>query len=146
MSLSHIVLSSGRSVELTEVRMSSTYAWMLEGYPCKPVNDMKLRGLRSQAEQAYPGTPCHLVPPRPEYPDRSTDAARPFGPVEVLPPVTCIGLLRSTAVAPGLDPALHRSALAVAWLQGTLDVPSGEDAEPALRELHWDELARDYEL
>lgn len=40
MSLSHIPLSSGRSIELTELRMSSTYGGMLEGYPCKPINDM----------------------------------------------------------------------------------------------------------
>lgn len=36
MPLSRIALSSGRSIELTELRMSSTYGEMLEGYPCKP--------------------------------------------------------------------------------------------------------------
>ncbi|MEU2246997.1 hypothetical protein [Streptomyces sp. NPDC019224] len=143
MSLSRIVLSSGRPVELTEIRMSSTYAGFLEGYPCKPVNEMKLRGLRRQAEQAFPSTPLHLVPPRLEYPDQTAGA---FGPVEVLPSVACTGLFRSTAVAPALDPVLHRSALAVIWFQSALDVPSGEDAEPALLDLRWDELAQDHEL
>ncbi len=39
--------------------------------------------------------------------------------------IGCIGVFRSTAVDPGLDPVMHRSALVV--------VPSGEDADPALR-------------
>ncbi len=63
MSLSRIALLSGRSVELTELRMSSTYGGMLEGYPCKPINDMKVGSLQRQAERAFPSTPVHLVPP-----------------------------------------------------------------------------------
>lgn len=42
---------------------------MLEGYPCKPINDMKVRSLQRQAERAFPSTPVHLVPPSREYPD-----------------------------------------------------------------------------
>ncbi|WP_345457769.1 suppressor of fused domain protein [Actinoallomurus oryzae] len=45
MPLSSLALSSGRSIELSEPRLSSTYGGMLEGYPCKPVNDMKTRSL-----------------------------------------------------------------------------------------------------
>lgn len=44
-----------------------------------------------------------------------------------------IGVFGSTAVDPELDPVLHRSALIVAWFQATPEVPSGEDADPALR-------------
>jgi hypothetical protein len=143
MSLSHIALSSGRSIELTELRMSSTYGGMLEGYPCKPVNEMKIRSLQRQAEQTFPSTPVHLVSPSREYPDQTAGA---FGPVEVLPSVACIGAFRSAAVAPGVDPVLHRSALTVIWFQTGLGVPSGEDADPMLRSIRWDELAQDYEL
>jgi hypothetical protein len=143
MSLSHIALSSGRSIELTELRMSSTYGGMLEGYPCKPINDMKVSGLQRQAERAFPATPVHLVSPHREYPDQTAGA---FGPVEVLPSVACIGAFCSTAVAPELDPVLHRSALTVVWFQTVLDVPSGEDADLALRSIRWEELAQDYEL
>ncbi|MBC9713608.1 hypothetical protein H9Y04_13625 [Streptomyces sp. TRM66268-LWL] len=143
MSLSQIVLSSGRPIELTELRMSSTYGGMLEGYPCKPVNDMKVRGLQRQAERAFPTTPFHLVPPSRAYPDQT---AGHFGPVEVLPSVACIGAFRSTAVSPELDPVLYRSALTVIWFQTGLDVPSGEDADLALRRIPWDELAQDHEL
>ncbi|MEU2711348.1 hypothetical protein [Streptomyces sp. NPDC007205] len=143
MSLSHILLSSGRSIELTELRMSSTYGGMLEGYPCKPMNDMKVSGLRREAERSFPSTPVHLVPPFREYPDQTAGA---FGPVEVLPSVACVGVFRSTAVAPELDPVLHRSALTVVWFQPIPDVPSGEDADLALRSIRWEELAQDYEL
>ncbi|MEU2587900.1 hypothetical protein ABZ612_34425 [Streptomyces avermitilis] len=143
MSLSHIALLSGRSTELTELRMSSTYGGMLEGYPCKPINDMKVRSLQRQAERAFPSTPVHLVPPSREYPDQTAGA---FGPVEVLPSVACIGAFRSIAVAPELDPVLHRSALTVVWFQTGLDVPSDKDADLVLRNIRWEELAQDYEL
>ncbi|MFI1780490.1 hypothetical protein [Streptomyces rubiginosohelvolus] len=143
MSLSHVVLASGRSVELTEIRMESTYAGFLEGYPCKRINDMKTRGLRRRAEQDFPALPFHLVPPVLTYPDETGGA---FGPVEVLPAVLCIGVFRSTVVDGGLDPVMHRSALVVAWFQDTAAVPSGEDADPALRGVDWDALALDREL
>lgn len=116
---------------------------MLEGYPCKPINDMKVSGLQRQAERAFPSTPVHLVPPRREYPDQTAYA---FGPVEVLASVACIGVFRSTAVASELDQVLHRSALTVVWFQTVLDVPSGEDADLALRGIRWEELAQDHEL
>ncbi|GAA5063090.1 hypothetical protein [Streptomyces similanensis] len=143
MSLSHITLSSGHSIELTELRMSSTYGGMLEGYPCKLINDMKVRSLQRQAERAFTSRPVHLVLPSREYPDETAGA---FGPVEVLPSVACIGLFRSTAVASELDPVLHRSALTVVWFQTGVDVPSGEDADLGLRSICWEELAQDYEL
>jgi hypothetical protein len=143
MSLSHIVLSSGRSIELTELRMSSTYGGMLEGYPCKPINDMKVSGLQREAERAFSFMPVHLVAPSRAYPDQT---AGPFGPVEVLPSVACIGVFTSTAVAPGLDPVLHHSVLTVAWFQPAPDVPSDEDADLALRSICWEELAQDFEL
>jgi hypothetical protein len=143
MSLSRVILSSGRLVELSELRLSSTYGGMLEGYPCRLVNTMKTNGLLRAAEREFPGTPVHLVPPRVEYPDRTSGA---FGPVEVLPAVACVGFFRSTAIHPGHDPVLYRSALALAWFQPTPAAPSGEDADAGLREVRWEELATDYEL
>lgn len=143
MSLSRIILSSGRLVELAELRLSSTYGGMLEGYPCKPVNTMKTTGLLRTAERDFPSLPVHLVPPPLEYPDPTP---RPFGPVEVLPAVACVGLFRSTAIDPGHDPVLYRSLLALAWFQPAPAVPSGEDADAGLREVRWEELAEDFEL
>ncbi|AWZ06654.1 MULTISPECIES: hypothetical protein [unclassified Streptomyces] len=139
MPLGHMVLLSGRSIRLTELRMSSTYGGMLEGYPCKRINDLKVSWLQRQAERAFPSTPVHLVPPSREYPD---ETARAFGPVEVLPSVACVGVFDS---AP-LDPSTDGSALVVAWFQPAPEVPAGEDADLALRSIDWEELAQDYEL
>ncbi|MDX3593730.1 hypothetical protein PV749_21660 [Streptomyces sp. ID03-2B] len=139
MSLSHIVLASGRTIRLTELRMSSTYGGMLEGYPCKRVNDLKVGRLQRQAEREYSAMRVHCVEPSREYPDGTPGA---FGPVEVLPPVACIGAFDSSA----LDPAMDGSALVVAWFQATTEVPAGEDVDAALRGLRWERLAEDYEL
>jgi len=143
MSLSRVVLLSGRSIELAELRLSSTYGGMLAGYPCKRINDWKISGLLRTTERDFAGTPAHMVPPVREYPDEDAGA---FGPVEVLPSVTCVGVFHSLAVDPDRDPVLYRSALVVAWFQAVPDVPSGEDADLALRGIRWEELAQDYEL
>ena len=146
MSLSHIVLSSGRSIELTHLRMSSTYGGVLEGYPCRRLNDMTVNGLLGEAERAFSSSmPVHLVPPSRECPDPDEPAGA-FGPVEVLPSVGCIGVFSSTTIDPELDAVLHRSALVVAWFQAGPDVPSGEDADLALRSIGWEALAQDHEV
>ncbi|MFC8778467.1 hypothetical protein ACWD6Q_15725 [Streptomyces nigra] len=143
MPLTRVTLTSGRSLDLAELRLTSTYGGMLEGYPCKPVNEMTIRGLLTTAERTHPGTPVHLIPPTPE---RDDSHAGPFGPVETLPPVACVGSFRSTALDPALDPVLHRSALTVVWFQQTVGVPSGDDAEESLRRIDWESLAEDDEL
>ncbi|MEV7000392.1 hypothetical protein AB0N62_22260 [Streptomyces sp. NPDC093982] len=143
MSLTRVVLTSGRSLDLSELQLSSTYGGMLEGYPCKPVNDMKIKGLVRTAERDHPSVPVHVVPPPREYPDQYAGA---FGPVEVLPSVACVGAFRSTPLDRDHDPVLHRSALTIIWFQPTTQVPYGCDAEDALREVDWEGLARDYEL
>ncbi|MBD0844721.1 hypothetical protein [Streptomyces sp. TRM68416] len=143
MSLTRVVLASGRSLDLAELQLSSTYGGMLEGYPCKPVNEMRIRGLRHCAARAFPNTPVHLVPPAREYPDQYSGA---FGPVEVLPEVACVGSFHSTPLTPSNDPVLHRSHLVLIWFQPTPTVPSGCEAVPELREVDWEGLARDHEL
>ncbi|MER6618766.1 hypothetical protein [Streptomyces sp. NPDC000931] len=143
MSLARVLLGSGRPVDLSELRMSSTYGGPLEDYPCKPLNDRKVDRLLRSAERAFPGTPVHLIPPPREYPDQYAGA---FGPVEVLPAVTCVGSFRSEALDPARDRSLYRSRLTVVWFQSSPCVPSGCDAEPSLRDLPWERLAEDGEL
>ena len=92
MSLAHVVLTSGRSLDLAERRLSPTYGGMLDGYPCKPVNDGTIRSLLRSAERDFPTAPVHLVPPPREHPDQYAGA---FGPVEVLP----LGLRRGPVIA-----------------------------------------------
>lgn len=159
MSLTRVILTTGRSLDLSELLLSSTYGGMyagmhgeihggmhgemLEGYPCKPVNDLKIKDLVHTAERAHPAVPVHLVPPPREYPDQYAGA---FGPVEVLPAVACVGSFHSTALDRPHDPDLRRSALTIIWFQPTTRVPYGCDAEEALRGVDWEGLARDYEL
>ncbi|TQJ75083.1 hypothetical protein FBY22_8116 [Streptomyces sp. SLBN-31] len=143
MSLTRVILASGHSVDLTELRMSSTYGGLLEGYPCKPVNDIRIKGLLHTAERAFPNGPMHFVTPPREYPDQYAGA---FGPVEILPPVACVGYFRSGPLDPAHDPVLYRSGLTVVWFQPTTQVPYECEAATELRELDWAGLARDYEL
>lgn len=145
-SLARVVLSSGRSVDLAALRLSSTYGGVPEdwpGYPCKPVNDMVIEGLLSATAGTSPATPVHLVPPPRAYPDQYAGA---FGPVEVLPSVACVGSFRSSALDPSHDPVLYHSALTVIWFQPTARVPCECDAEGSLRGVDWEGLARDYKL
>ncbi|MFE6620517.1 hypothetical protein [Streptomyces sp. NPDC057740] len=149
MSLARVVLASGRSLDLSELRLSATYGGMLgilgtpEGYPCKPVNDRKIKVLVRAAARAHPAVPVHLVPPPREYPDQYAGA---YGPVEVLPAVACVGAFHSTALDRDHDPVLRRSALTIVWFQPTARVPDGYDAEETLRGVDWEGLARDYEV
>ncbi|AWW38712.1 hypothetical protein ADL00_18950 [Streptomyces sp. AS58] len=141
MSLTRVVLSSGRSIDLTELRMTSTYAGMLEGYPCERINDMKINALLRTAQRAYPTTPVHLVTPPRERPDQPAGG---FGPVEMLPAVACVGAFHSEAL--DHDPVLHRSHLTVVWFQPVPQAPAGHEADPGLRDVEWERLAQDHEL
>lgn len=143
MALSRVLLTSGRSVDLTELRLSATYGDVLEGYPCKLLNDLAIAGSLRSAAHVHPDVPVHLIPPPREYPDQFAGG---FGPVEVLPRVTCVGSFRSEALDPGHDRALYRSRLTVVWFQPTPLIPSGCDAETALLDMDWEQLATDEEL
>ena len=142
MSLAHIVLASGRSIDLSDVRMTSTYSGMLEGYPFRRWNDRKIEGLIKATEKTSPWVPVHLVPPVREHPDHPAGS---FGPVELLPSVTCVGLFDSQAIDPELDSVMHYSALTVVWFQASPVVPSGDDADHGLLSIRWDDVAKDFE-
>ncbi|MFG3247955.1 hypothetical protein [Streptomyces sp. NPDC048187] len=144
MSLARIVLTSGRRVDLAELRLTATYGdGMPEGYPCRPVNDLRIAELLRTAARLSPPTPVHLIPPPRAYPDQYAGA---FGPVETLPRVACVGRFSSTPVTPANDPFAYRSGLTVIWFQPTSRAPDAYDSDPALRDVDWASLARDYEL
>jgi hypothetical protein len=124
------------------LRLSSAYGGILEGYPCKVLNDRRLEGLIHHARDAFPSFPVHLVPPVRDYPDTPAGA---FGPVEVLPVVTCMGAFTSQPVDPDRDSVLYFSALTIVWFQASLSFPSGEDADSALRAVCWNDIAADLE-
>lgn len=127
MALTRVTLTSGRTVEISDLRLTSTYGGMLEGYPFTRWNDRLVDGLARRTAAAFPNTPTHLVTPHRDHPDLPASG---FGPVELLPAVTCVGLFLSSAVDPAVDPVLHRSALAVAWFQAT---PTSRPATPPIR-------------
>lgn len=143
MALAQVILSSGRSIELSDVRLSSTYGRMLEGYPFQRWNDRVLEGLLKRTEKEKPSIPVHLVPPTREHPDV---AAGSFGPVELLPSVTCVASFSSHPIDLEKDSISYYSALTVVWFQASLDIPQGEDAAPGLRAICWEDVARDFEL
>ncbi|GLW51532.1 hypothetical protein Stsp02_71930 [Streptomyces sp. NBRC 14336] len=118
---------------------------MLEGYPCSLVNRMEIARLLKFAEGVSPSGRVHLIEPEREYPD-GTEGGGGFGPVELIPPVACVGVFRSTVIDPAQDPVLHRSRLTVAWFQRAPQAPSGDVDDHPLRALAWEDLAEDYEL
>ncbi|MFF3013036.1 hypothetical protein [Streptomyces sp. NPDC057939] len=142
MSLTRLNLTSGRAAVIADIRLTSTYGDMLEGYPFSRLNDMKLSALLHQATRAFPDHPVHVVPPRRDLPDLPAGA---FGPVETLPPVAVIALLTSEPVDPAHSDVSFYSALTVVWLQDEPAIPSGDTAAPSLLALPWTDLAQDYE-
>ncbi|MGW7423200.1 hypothetical protein ACWGJB_24710 [Streptomyces sp. NPDC054813] len=144
MPLTRVVLASGRSIGLSHLRLSATYDGLLEGYPYQAVSDRHVNGLLSSAAAVFPHSPTHLVPRPREH--REDHRRGPFGPVEILPPVGCIGLFESDPVSPDHDPVLHRSSLTIVWFQTIPQPPSGHDADQGLREVAWEKLAQDFEL
>ncbi|MET8486665.1 hypothetical protein ACIQVF_09875 [Streptomyces tendae] len=143
LSLTRIVLTCGRNVDLTELRLTPTYDAMSESYPCRPVNDLRIRALLRTAARMSPTVPVHLIPPPREYPDQYAGA---LGAVETLPRVACVGRFSSMPLTPANDPVAYRSGLTVIWFQPTTRIPDPYDTDPALRDIDWTTLALDYEL
>src|SRR5215470_5136033 len=130
MPLSRITLSSRRSIDLAELRISSTYGGLLAGIPTARVNDRIVARRLRVAQDAYPGLPVHLIPP--ERTGRGT-TTRLDEPVEDLPAVACIGAFDSYEIDPAHNSGWYSSALVVVWFQPTADPPSDDTAPPALR-------------
>ena len=146
MTLAWISLSSGRSVELTSLTISSTYGGLLEGYPNARVNDALVARLGRRREFAYSSQPAHVIAPPRLRPESGQGSGRmPFGPVETLPPVYCEGSFRSGPVDDELDPVLYVSWLMVAWFQEDLARPVADFAAAAVHGLAWEALAEDIE-
>ncbi|NUS16219.1 MAG: hypothetical protein HOY69_33270 [Streptomyces sp.] len=142
MSLSRITLASRRSIHLGELRLSSTYGGLLEGAPSARVSESVIEGRLRAASRAYPGFPVHLIPPERTYPGGTAARGEP---VERLPAVACIGFFDSTEIDPANDDGWHYSLLAVVWFQHTANVPVDGNVLPGLRDLPWEQLARDFE-
>ncbi|WAL65902.1 hypothetical protein ORV05_34450 [Amycolatopsis cynarae] len=145
MTLTQVTLNSGRDIELTRLDVFSTYDGMLEGYPCKLINDHLLARLTERDQPGYRSQPIHVITPPRSYPYPDSEPLA-FGPVEELPRVYCRASFRSSPVRAELDQVLHRSWLTVVWFQNDLTSPVAEFVNAAVATLAWDEFAEDYEL
>ncbi|MFI0940509.1 hypothetical protein [Streptomyces sp. NPDC021020] len=141
-SLSRITLTSRRGIYLSDLRMSATYGGLLEGVPTAHVNDHIVDYRLRHARETYPDRPVHLIPPERTETGRTGFRGRP---VEYLPPVVCLGSFDSTEIDPAHNDGWWTSLLVVVWFQQVAEVPSDTAGLPALRELAWEELARDFE-
>jgi hypothetical protein len=141
MTLARITLDSGRDIELTELKISSTYGGLLEGYPNARMNDALIARLAKRRS-----LPAHVISPRRTYPHPELDKRLAFGPMELLPAVYCQASFRSDRINEELDPVLHRSWLMVAWFQEDLSSLVTEFVTTVVSSLAWEELAEDSEL
>jgi hypothetical protein len=139
-------LGSGRAVTLSEVHMESTYGGLIEGYPVARLNDMIVDSLAHAAGRLLPHAPIHIVSPMRTPPDPDLRLESPFGPVELLPQVICMGRFSSDPVDPDLDPVLHRSRLVIVWFQDDAAVPTAGDIPAALYDVRWEDWAKDEEI
>lgn len=145
MTLARLVLASGRDIALSALHLRSTYDGLLEGYPNPRINDRTLAALPNGAARVLPGAPVHVVEPARTRPPEAGGRA-PFGPLELLPAVVCLGWFRSHPVDAGLDPVLHESRLVIAWFQDEAGLPVTGPATEALRAVRWEDWAEDAEL
>jgi hypothetical protein len=139
--LSSITLISHRTIGLTDLRLSSTYGGLLVGSPTKEVNDRTIQYRVDAAQRAYTRFPVHLVPPQRTLTGRETRRGEP---VEELPAVACMGVFDSSEIDPAHDDGWWYSLLTVVWFQSELRIPGPDYAPPGLRELAWEELAKDF--
>jgi hypothetical protein len=143
MDIATVILATGRQIDLHNLEVSRTYGTFLEGYPFAALNDRHLARDIPSLAQRHPLAGHAVVPPaRTTPPDGPTGS---FGPMELLPPIRCVGLFCSGPVSEDAEPVLVESLLAVAWYQETADLPMSEAARAELAKLDWDALARDVE-
>lgn len=142
--IARLVLPSGRDVDVVRLEVSSGGTF-LEGYPSARWNDMQLTALARNLAERYPHAGTYVIDPPRTRPDPPGTPPDPFGPVEMLPPVQCIGVLWSHPVDPDADSVLIESTLVVAWYQAEPVLPFDDSTRHLLEALDWDGLARDHE-
>ncbi len=136
-------LDAGFDVHLHWVEMTLTYGGLIEGVPRQRMNDELFIGrTMEQTRGKWTQYPVHLIPPSRTIPDNHQRFDRhgphPYGLVEYLPPVQCIGLFEA-----GI-PNAESSCLVVIWFQDHSDTLIHPEAATELRRIPWDDLARDF--
>ncbi|MGK5556702.1 hypothetical protein ACSNOI_34350 [Actinomadura kijaniata] len=130
-----VEIARGR-LSLRAIEMCMTYGGMLEGVPCRSMNERLVERALARA-----GTPAHLVPP-PVTPLSHQALPERWGPAEALPSVECVGFFTGPPTPRAADD-WWRTVLHVVWYQD----PSGHvvhpDAAARMHDLPWDEIAQD---
>ena len=139
MALFEVNLDDGRALRAVSVLMRETYSGLLEGYPNELGNQRILERIPGEAADALGDWPVHVVEPPVRVVDRETH--KPFGPELRLPGCWIAAQLDSGPV----DARMHASAAIVVWFQDEAVPIPAESALPALRQLPWNRLARDFE-
>lgn len=145
MGLIKLRLAVNRSVELVKLEVSRTYGGFLEGAPVAGLNDSHLASLERRLTQKYGHMGVHIIPPRRTVPDPA-DTDRRGEPVELLPPIECVGIFESRPVENPQDDAWRVSLLVLVWHQDDLTLPFSDDAKARLAAVDWDRHARDCEM
>lgn len=103
MAIAQLILSSGRDVDLVRLEVSAGGTF-LEGYPSARWNDMQLAALARNIAERYPHAGTYVIDPPRTRSDLPVTPAGPFGLVEMLPLVQCIGRVRVPSSQPGRRP------------------------------------------
>lgn len=132
-------LSTGRMIRASSLCIEETYAGVLEGYPSSITNDSLLANLPIRATKTILGpSSVHIIEPQ-----RKAEVIPGFyRPAEFLQPYWVAAYFRSSHMNRGN----HASDLILIWFQDKpFPIPS-EDALAKLREVNWEQLARDFEI
>lgn len=134
-----IILRSGRTICLCELRQYLTYEGLLEGLPTVEGNRRRLARLVEEYRGSHRlGDP--LVIPAAETPIE-LGRRYPFGTPSALPEVTCIG--RFTSTPPARDASRDYSGLVVIWHQDAFALPIAPAILDRLQGLDWERCAAD---
>ena len=126
-------LHNGRSVSVEQFQHSDTYASLLEGKPNEFINNRIIERSLKAASKHDSDKPF-LIPPKTHQDSR--------GGVRI-PPVCCVAQLMSTP----MSSQMHGSALSVVWFSDPFfDEPLAIFTERSLRDIPWEQVARDFEF
>jgi hypothetical protein len=124
------------TIRLRSIEMMMTYGGLIEGMPTAPFNDRRIEGLQKRL-----GPNVYVVPP-----SRTVDARRVDHrgePMELLPPVQCVGLFHGPPTPRAVDDWWHTS-LKVVWFQDAGGQVVHPEAAARMHDMPWDDLAQDY--